>query len=228
MESIASRIRRDIRLFGVARTAYEIFMIGINLCFFFTIFKVFKNEAVDADFPESKEALQWQFLDETQMFDLARNPDYQRTESFVQTVLEKGDECYGGFDGEALACYRWYSNMPTDDQGLMLHFRPDYMYGYAGFTHPKYRGRRLSGIGRKRALREYLGRGLKGEVFVVESHNFRSLRSAYGTLGVQQIGYIVALKIGRHAWIHNSRGCREHGIYLAKSAAAVEAVPAAR
>ena len=224
MKPIASRIRRDIRYFGVARTAYEVFMKGINLCFDLRIIRVFKHDVVDPDFFDSNGAFQWQFLDESQMFELARNPDNHLTESFVQTALEKGDACYAGFDGETLAYFGWYSNKPTDDEGLTFHFSPDYMYGYAAVTDPKYRGRRLHTISMNRALREHLGRGFKGVVSTIASHNFGSLRSI-SHFDVQDIGYIFVLKIGRHAWIHASRGCREHGFFLAKPAAAAEPVP---
>ena len=220
LNAIASRIRRDIQHFGVARTAYEVFMTGINLCFYLRIVRVFKKEVVDPDSLKSNEAFQWQFLDESQLLELARNPDNKLAESFVQTALEKGDECYGAFDGEALAHCAWHSNKPTDDEGLTFHFSPDYMYLYAAFTHPKYRGRRLTVSRGMRARREYLGRGFKGTVGTIDSHNFRSLRSASALPGLQYIGYIIVLKIGRHAWIHTSRGCREHGFSLAKSAAA--------
>ncbi len=225
--AIASKIRRDIRHFGVARTAYEVFMNGINLFFYLTIISVFKNELLNPDLPESNEAFHCKFLDESQLLELARNPDNKLTESFVQTALEKGDECHAGFDGEELACYAWFSNKPTDDEGFTFHFSPDYMYQYAAFALPKYRGRRLSLIRGGRARHEYLGRGFKGVVLTIESHNFRSLRAAYPSLGLQYIGYIVALRIGRFAWILNSRGCREHGISLAKPAAAPEPVPMA-
>ncbi len=223
LTAIASRIRGDIQHVGVAKTAYEVFMRGINLCVDFTISKALKIEVVNPDFLESEDSLQWQFLDESQLFESARSPDTELTESFVQSALEKGDECYGAFDGEALACYGWYSNKPTDDDGLTVHFRPDYIYMYKGVTHPKYRGKRLHAIGMNRALREYLGRGFKGFVSTVDSHNFSSLRSVY-RLGYQDVGYIVALKIGSHLWMHTSRGCREHGFFFAKPAAAAEPV----
>jgi hypothetical protein len=227
MESIVSKVRADIRYFGVARNAYRALMKGINLCVGFRIVRVFKAEVVDPKFLDMNDAFGWQFLDESQMFALARNPDMRLTESFVRTALEKGDECYGGFDGEALACFCWYSNKPTDDEGLTLHFSPDYMYTHAAFTHPAYRGRRLSISRGNRARREFLRRGLKGEVFTIDSHNFRSLRGLGQDTGIQDIGTIVALKIGKHAWIHASRGCREHAIYLAKPAAVPEPVPIA-
>ena len=225
LNAIQSRIRADLQRFGVGKTAYEVFFRGINFCVYFRIFKAMKIEAANPDFFGSKEPLQWRFLDKSQLFELARNPNNGLAESFVQSALEKGDECYGALDGEALACYGWYSNKPTEiDNGLTLHFNPDYTYMYNGFTHPKYRGKRLHAIGMNRALREYLRRGFKGLISCVESHNFSSLQSVY-RLGYQDIGRVVVLKIGSHPLMHTSRGCREHGLFLAKPAATTKPLP---
>jgi hypothetical protein len=221
LTAIGAKIRRDIQNFGVAKTAYEVLIEGINLCVDFRITKVMKIEAVNPDYLESKEPLQWQFFDESQLFELARNPESKLAERFVQTALEKGDECFGALDGDGLACYGWYSNNPTNDNGLTVHFSRDFMYMYSGFTVPKYRGMRLHAIGMNRALREYLGRGFKGLISYVNSHNFSSLHSVY-RMGYQDIGSVVALKLGGHVFIHTSRGCREHGVFLAKPSAAAQ------
>jgi hypothetical protein len=170
---------------------------------------------VNPDYLVCKEPYQWQFFEESQLWELATNPDNTLSERLLQSALQKGDECYGALDGDALACYGWYSNKPTDDEGLTVHFSPSYMYMYAGHTHPKYRGKRLHAIGMNRALRAYLGRGFKGLVSFVASHNFSSLQSVY-RMGYQDIGKIVVLKFGRHLFMHTSRGCREHGVFLAK------------
>ena len=225
LNAIRSRIRADLHHFGVGKTAYEVFIRGINLCIYLRIFKALKIETANPDFLDSKQPLQWQFFGESQLFELAKNPDNKLIESFVRPALAKGDECYGALDGETLANYGWYSNKPTEmDNGLTLHFNPDYTYMYNAFTHPKYRGKRLHAIGMNRALREYLRRGFKGLISCVESHNFSSLQSVY-RLGYQDIGRVVVLKISSHPLMHTSRGCREHGLSLAKPAAPTKPMP---
>jgi len=217
LNGIASRIRQDIQHGGIVRTAYEVLIEGINLCVDFRIAKAMKLDVVNPDLLESQDPLQWQFLDERRLFELAKDPENILSESFLESALEKGDECYGALDGDALAAYGWYSNKPTNDDGLTVHFTPDYIYMYKGVTKRNYRGKRLHGIGMNRALREYLGRGFKGIVSHVASHNYSSIRSAC-RLGYRDIGYVITLKIGSHVLAHATRGCRECGFYLAAPA----------
>lgn len=220
--AIISRIRTDIQNLGVVKTGYEILMEGINVLITFRIFKAMKIETVNPKYLESSEPLEWRFIEEPVLLELAENPENKLTEDFVRNATSRGDQCYGALDNGALAACGWYSNQPTDDNGLDVHFSRDYIYMYAGFTHPNYRGKRLHAIGMNRALREYLDRGYKGLVSHVESHNFRSLQSVY-RMGYQDIGKIFVIKLGGLAWMHSSRGCREHGFYVAKPAAAPQA-----
>ena len=113
------------------------------------------------------------------------------------------------------------ANNPINDNGLTVHFSSDYIYTYGSVTVPKYRGKRLHAIRATRALREYRRRGFKGVLGLVDSHNFSSLKSVY-RMGYQDIGCVVVLKLGRHVWMHTSRGCREHGVFLAKPTAVVQ------
>ena len=49
----------------------------------------------------------------------------------------EGDRCYALFDGELLAAYGWYSDLPTPiDEHFVLHFDRAYTYMYAGYTLP--------------------------------------------------------------------------------------------
>jgi hypothetical protein len=214
LKKIATRIRNDIQHYGLVKTAYEMLIEAINLVVDFRITKAMKIEEVNPALLDCDEPLEWRFLEAGHLLELATDPDNKMEESFVRAALDKGDECYGALDGEVLACYGWYSNKPTDDYDLMVHFSPEYMYMYAGYTNPRYRGKRLHGIGMNRALRAYLGRGFKGLVSTVTSHNAGSLKSVY-RLGYRDIGNITVLKMGRRAWIHSSRGCRQAGFSLA-------------
>jgi hypothetical protein len=224
LSAIKSRIRNDIQHFGVAKAAYAVGIKGINMLVDFRILNALKIEEVNPDLLESGGPYQWQFLAEDHLRELAKNPENKLSQSLVETALGKGDECYGALDGDELACYGWYSNSPTFDNGLTVHFSPEYIYMYAGATQPKYRGQRLHAIGMNRALREYLARGFKGLVSYVDSHNFSSLKSVY-RMGYRDIGRVVALKLGNRVLMHTSRGCREHGVYMAKACAANQPEP---
>ena len=77
---------------------------------------------------------------------------------------------------------------------MTLHFSPEYVYMYKGFTHPNYRGQRLHAIGMNLALQEYLDRGYRGLVSYIESNNFSSLKSAY-RVGYRDFGRVAVWKI---------------------------------
>jgi hypothetical protein len=125
-----------------------------------------------------------------------------------------------------VVAYGWYSNQPTDIDGLELHFSPDYMYMYSGYTHPRVRGLRLHAIGMNRALAAYLERGHKGLISYVESHNYRSLQSVY-RMGYEDIGRVVILKLGKLPLMFASRGCREHDFVITRPTETVRAEPVA-
>lgn len=213
MYRIAARLGSDLRYLGLLRTGYQIMMKVINLCCDFRIIRVSKRETVHPDFLDDGDRLTWRFLDDRQLAELAAQPDGTLTPSAARAAIARGDECFGAFDGDQLACYAWYSNQPTDDDGLTVQFSPDYVYSYAAVTLPEYRGRRLHPIRMNRVLREYLARGRKGIVSTIDSQNFRALRGA-AKLGVEEIGYVVVLKFGNRAWTYASSGCRRHGFSL--------------
>jgi len=210
LNSIGRLIRRDIEYFGPVKTFYDLLVRMINRVVFCKILKGIKVETVNPDYLETDQGFQWQFLSKAQLEELANNPDHDITAGFLQAALEKGDECYGALDGQVLASYGWYSNKPTETSDeLTLHFASEYIYMYKGFTHPKYRGKRLHAIGMNRALQEYRNQGYKGLVSYIESNNFSSLKSAH-RMGYQGFGRVVILKIGNHPFIYASPGCREY------------------
>lgn len=213
--AIVARLRRDIQRFGVTRTAYAAAMTAINVCVDVRIVRVLKVEATTPAFLEGYETFCWRFLERDELLEMARDPEGPLNEPFVRTALDKGDECFGGFDGDQLACYAWYSNQPTDDQGLTFHFPADYVYSYSGATHPEYRGLKLIGVAFTRAFTQFLDRGFRGVTFAVDSHNYAVMRSA-AQVAAQEVGRILVFKLGRLAWMHASRGCRQHGFYLTK------------
>lgn len=212
----------DVRHFGLLRAGYALGMKTINLLIDLRIIRVFKCETVDPDYLETDQPIEWRCLNEHEIRQLAR--DGTHTEEFVRTALAKGDECYGGFDGDLLVSHGWYSTRPTDDEGLTFQFGSGYMYQYAASTHRQYRGRRITPVRGNLARREHLRRGYKGTVFTIDSHNFPALHAM--SSGAEGVGRFVVLKFGRLAWIRTSRGCREHGFSLERPAEPV-ALPTA-
>ena len=222
LRSLQQLVRSDIEQFGVAKTVYDLALRAINRLVFLKIFKAMRLDVVNPDYQEANQRLQWQFFSKSQLQALAENPAHDITREFLREALEKGDECYGALDGQVLASYGWYSDKPTaTSDDLTVHYSPEYIYMYKGFTHPDYRGKRLHAIGMNRALHEYLERHYKGLISYVESNNFSSLKSTR-RLGYEDVGRVVVLRIGQHLWIRASRSCGKFGFSFAKTRPAAE------
>lgn len=226
MASVASTLKRDVSSFGVVRTAYMLVMKGINRCCLFSVLKVFKNEVADPDYLETNNSFRWQFLDARQMLDLAGDPHYPMSDADVRSALENGDECYAGFDGPTLACYGWYTSHAVTRMGVTTSCGADYIYQYGAFTHPSYRGLRLTASRGARARREYLARGYKGTIFSVETHNFHSMRAVCASPDIRPLGFYVAVKFGKFGWIYNSRSLRRRGVHSEFRRPTAELAPA--
>jgi hypothetical protein len=149
------------------------------------------------------------FLAPRALHDFAADPATEMSRAFVDDALRNGDECYAICDGEKLAAYGWYSTRPTPikPSELVLHFAEGYVYMYKGFTEPHYRGQRLHGIGKTRALQHYLESGYRGMLSYVESTNFESLKSN-ARMGARVFGSIYVLQLFGRWFTFSSPGCK--------------------
>jgi hypothetical protein len=221
LSAIIKRIRTDCEHLGFFKTAYAILMEAINVFVTFRVIRVLEAVRVDPKFLKCDLPLTWEFFSEDRLLEFAKNPENKLSEEFVRNAIERGDKCYGARNGDELAATGWYSNQPTDDEGILVNFSPEYVYMYAGFTHPKYRGQRLHAIGMTRALQAFLDEGYKGLISYVNSHNFKSLHSA-SRMDYRTVGTIVALKLGKLLLSWSTRGCRQVGFYLSMPKPAAE------
>ena len=214
---IRKAIRYELENFGLRATLYIIASRAINRLIYFTVLKCMTISTVDPHYLKGNNKYSYMFLTPDMLFKFAKNKDYDLSEEFLQQALEKGDECYGILDGDTLASYGWYSDMPTIvsdiSDAMRVRFSNDYIYMYKGYTHNRYRGQRLHAIGMTSALKEYLSRGFKGIVSYVELTNFSSLKSVY-RMGYQDIGKIYVLKIFGKFLVLRTKGCREYGVWL--------------
>ena len=126
----------------------------------------------------------------------------------------EGDRCYTLFDGERLAAYGWYSDLPTPiDEHFVLHFDRAYTYMYAGYTLPAYRGKRLHAVGMCRALRAITEEGKKGLISFVFSNNFASLQSVM-RMGYRIFGEVYLFRAGNYCFAYATNGCRNYGFWV--------------
>lgn len=148
------------------------------------------------------------FLSEAQLRSFARDPASEMSERFIDQALARGDECFAILDGDKLAAYGWYSFKPTPIglPDLVLRFGTDWVYTYKGFTDPRYRGKRLHGIGMSMALRHYRDKGYKGLVSYVESTNRSSLKSCF-RMGCGVFGSVYLVRLFGRYFALSGPGC---------------------
>ncbi len=211
VNALRKLVLNDMRNFGLVRTVYDITFRAINQIAYFKILKGMKIDLVNPRFIEVDNRYCCCFLTADLLRDYSKQPEYEIAPEFLEQALSKGDQCFGIVDGDKLASYGWYSNKATiiTDE-LSLHFNPQFIYMYKGFTHNDYRGQRLHAIGMNLALRAYLQQGFQGLVSYVESNNFSSLKSVY-RMGYKDFGEIFIMKAADKYLIFPSPGCKQYG-----------------
>lgn len=215
MKKIVEYIKRDIEHFGIGNTIYDLSFRTINRLVYFKILIGMKITAVNAEYLPANRQYRYQFLDKASLLRYCEDSAYELSREFLDEALAKGDECLAVLAGDTLASYGWYSRKPTKiSDDLALHFLPDHVYMYKGFTHDSFRGQRLHAIGMTLALQEYLRRGYRGLISYVESNNFASLKSVY-RMGYRNIGKIYIVRAGGNYYCTSTPGCRQYGFYVA-------------
>ena len=180
-------------------------------------FQVLKGMIATADDIDKKfrdaGGLQTRFATREELMTAAANPEIaaEMTTQFIDEAIERGDECYGIFDGSKLVSYGWYSNTPTQlTSRLMLHFDRAWMYMYKGFTLRSHRGKRLHGIGMCLACHAYTDQGHRGLISYVNSTNFESLRST-SRMGYRMFGDLYIAEAAGRAASWATPGCTPYG-----------------
>ncbi len=142
------------------------------------------------------------------------------TSEYVATALDKRDDCFAVFDGPKCAAFGWYSRRPTvirDD--LVVHFDPEWIYMYHGYTPPEYRGQKLHGMGIVRAMYAYAERGARGMISIAEEVNYRTHNSAY-RMGFVDCGKMWRVGVGKLSHIGQSSSCDAYRVRVEEDPAA--------
>ena len=212
---LLGRFRRKLEKLGPGQTAHLMLVRLLDRISLFKIMRGILLVKVDPAFLDCPPHLTPGFLDESRLWQLARDPENALDASFLNEALAKGDRCYAILEGEKLAAYGWYSRQPTrvDPPQLLLSFDANYVYMYKGLTKPDYRGQRLHAIGVNLALQQYQEQGKKGLISYVESTNVESLKSCF-RLGYRLFGSIYLWRVFGHYLRLYSPGCRRYGFSL--------------
>jgi hypothetical protein len=215
IQSILNSIRRTARFHGKFLAFQDVTQRGINRLVYYKTLQCVVTEKANWDYLALPPNLRFSRLGYRDLLEAAKTAECQLSREFVESALAKGDECYGIFDGTALASYGWYSRKPTlmENNELRLHFDSRYVYMYKGLTLDRYRGQRLHAIGKTRALTEYQARGLKGMLSYIESNNFNSLKSSY-RMGACNCGQFHIVRIAGNYLIRTQRECGQYKLVL--------------
>jgi hypothetical protein len=210
---------------GWRRTLWRTALKTVNRVVGFKILVGVWVETPDRSFCECDKRFTAAFLSESAIRRFALDPENALSSEFVDEALLKGDACFGITDGPVLASYGWYSVQPTriDPPELFLEFDKDYVYMYKGFTHPRYRGKRLHAVGMTLALAHYRSKGFKGIVSYIESDNFESLKSSY-RMGYLRFGSICLGQLFGRTLSYATVGCKKFGFSVIHPASASVAV----
>ena len=213
IEKAIGHVRENLRNYGIGATLLDA---GYRIANKAVGFEMLHGMAVrlrDVIDPALFEApgFDGRFTGEDELARFAANGEHDLSAQFLREARARGDRCYALFDGQALAAYGWYSNLPTAiDQHFVLRFSPDWTYMYKGYTAPGYRGRRLHAVGMCRALKAVTEEGKQGLISWVFSNNFASLRSVT-RMGYRIFGTTWMLRAGGRSFSYATGACRDYG-----------------
>ena len=209
-------IRENVRRYGTGAALHDLVCRMVNKISHFYIVKGMTVRLQDVHDPGLFEAKEFdaRFVGENELAKFAHEEAHDLSADFLREALARGDRCYALFDGEALAAYGWYSDIPTPiDANFVLHFDRAYTYMYKGYTVPAYRGKRLHAVGMCRALRAFTEEGKKGLISIVLSNNFASLHSVV-RMGYRIFGDAYVLRAGSHSFVYATKACRNYGFWI--------------
>jgi hypothetical protein len=214
VSSVIAAVQWNIRNHGLQAGIYDVLVRSINRFVYLKTLECIVIERLDpgaAILPPRFDCVR---LEGTRLSLFSRLKENELPEEFVRDALARGDECYAVVDGNTLASYHWYSKTPAlFNRDLSLHFDPQYVCMYKGFTAKPYRGQRLHGMGMILALNEYHSQGFKGLVAYVESNNFDSLKSCH-RMGYKTCGHMRVLRLAGRYFIDTGQGCGDYGLHL--------------
>jgi len=209
-------IRETVRKYGVRATLHDIECRVVNKIAYFRILEGMTVRLQDVRDPTLFEAQGFdaRFVGADELAKFAYEPAYNISVDFLHRTRVRGDRCYALFDGELLAAYGWYSDLPTPiDEHFVFHFDRAYTYMYGGYTLPAYRGKRLHAVGMCLAMRAITEEGKKGLISNVFSNNFASLQSVT-RMGYRIFGEVYLFRAGNHCFTYATNGCRNYGCWV--------------
>jgi hypothetical protein len=216
------RAKRKIDRHGLLKPACAVLLRFVGRRDWFNVLQLHYADEVDPSLLEFPRGYPGRFLAARELMGVVSEPATISVEA-MGYALAKGDKCFGFTRDGALRAYSWYASNPTRvSPYLQVHFSPNYIYMYRGYTHDADRGKRLFAIGITHALKHYLAAGYRGMLLYVDTHNLESLR-AFARTGFRVCGWIFVARLFGRYFIWATPGCARFGFRIEHASGAYDA-----
>lgn len=206
------RLKSDTERFGLVRTIFNRIMqraarhLGIHV----NVVRI-RPMAGTPDYPAIPPGISLQKVPPGVILEACADPKLQLTREFVHAAITRSDIAFGAFDGSKLVTYIWraLAAAPHTEDVWVRVDRP-FNYAYNSFTHPAYRGNRISAAVQLFSDEEMFRQGFTHRAGFVSVANSSSL--AVGKyMGAEPIGYAGYLHWFGHYFSFRTRAVRNIG-----------------
>lgn len=157
-------------------------------------------------------------IDRQRLLEAALDPAAGLDRAEVLAALDRGEACYGLFDGPLLASHDFCTDGPAHLTGdLDARVAPEWIYSRWAFTAHSHRGRGLHAEVKRQALTAAVAEGRRGILSLVNTANVPSLRAGE-RLGCRWVGTVVVLQRGGRPQVWLSPECRRLGFEVGPAA----------
>jgi hypothetical protein len=172
--------------------------------------------SLPADNPwRARVRLAWRLATEADLRALQAQGGWQVDDTKL-ALLRAGEQCLLSLIDDRIAGYTWVHarGRPEILPGLWLRLPPGWLYNFAGYTHPDFRGGGLQSWRHAAVLDHPAWQGSAGLVGWVKAANHDSRRGQHKS-GYRPVGWVLRLRLGRQHWLTlASSSLARHGIAL--------------
>ena len=167
----------------------------------------------------SPAGLAWRLATEADLRALQAEGGWQVDDTKL-ALLRAGEQCLLSLVDGRIAGYTWVHarGRPEILPGLRLRLPPGWLYNFAGYTHPDFRGGGLQSWRHAAVLDHPAWQGSVGLVGGVQAVNHDSRRGQRKS-GYRPVGWVLRLRLGRQGWLTLASSS------LARRGIALEPVP---
>jgi hypothetical protein len=181
---------KQLKLFGIMRTLLSVLDILLNKIFFFDCLNIIILDRNHVKFPKDvdPDKLAFRFATLNDLIDLKQQSTWGVTDELLKQFKD-GDRCLLVYVGSELGGYTWahLDSKPELIPGFSIRLPDSYVYNYAGFTLPKFRGLKLHSCRHHYLVSHPLFANKQGLLGYVKYTNWAAIngltRSGFRTIG---------------------------------------------